>query len=292
MISVIIPSYFAQKTIKDCLRSLLLQKTNFPYEILVVNSSKDQTSQIIKKGFPSVRFIQLEKRVFAGTARNIGIQKAKGNILCFIDADCEANPNWLSQMASWHQKGYEAVGGSIVNKSWNNIYSKAEYPLEILEFSPRNPKREVKFISAANSSFSREALEQVGLFPDVRAGEDLVLGFNLVKKGHKILFDPEIRVFHKNDINFRAFFKKQLMHGKFSFQIRQKSKLSGSFLNKPLVLPLVFPFLPFIRTFRIISQSLRLKNKLLYDIVCTFPVFFGGCLLWTLGYIKEYIENI
>lgn len=291
MISVIIPSYHSQTTIGDCLQSLQTQRTDEKYEILVINSSRDDTSRIFKDSFPSVRFFQLEKRVFAATARNIGIQNARGDIMAFIDADCRASSDWLDRMISWHSKSYRAVGGSIVNESQNNVYSKAEYPLEILEFSPRNPQREVRFISAANCSFSREIFDKCGLFPEVRAGEDLVFCHKIVEKGEKILFDPEVKVSHRNEIGFKTYLKKQLMHGKYSHIIRRTAKLSGSFMNNPLLLPAILPFLPWLRTFRITFRSLCLKNRLIYDVAQTFPLFFLGCIMWSVGYVRAWIEQ-
>lgn len=115
MISIIIPSYYSQSTIGECLRSLTARRTKEKFEILVVNSSIDETTKIVKEHFPTVQFIQLEKRAFAGTARNIGIKKTKGDIVAFVDADCVPSSNWLSKVISWHRKGYRVVGDSIVN---------------------------------------------------------------------------------------------------------------------------------------------------------------------------------
>lgn len=292
MISIIIPSYHSQSTIGECLQSLEAQRIEENFEILVVNSSFDNTPDIVKEHFPAVHFIQLEKRTFAGTARNTGIQEAKGDIVAFIDADCTPCSDWLSQMTRWHRKGYRVVGGSIVNRSENNIFSKAEYPLELLEFSPNNPRKETEFVSAANSSFSREIFDQYGLFPEIRAGEDLVLCHKIAERGEKIIFDPSIKVFHKNDLCFKNYLKKQIMHGQNSYKIRQMEKLSGSFLNHPLILPLLFLLLPFIRATRIIYRSAYLKNKLIYDILSTFPLFFLGCAMWSVGYVKGHADHL
>jgi GT2 family glycosyltransferase len=290
MISIIIPSYHSQSTIAECIRSLLAQKVDDRFEILVINSSSDETSRMVKENFPAVRFFQLEERVFAGTARNRGIQEANGEILAFIDADCTAPPDWLSRMLRWHHKGYRAVSGSLVNESRDNIFSRAEYPLEIVAFSPNNPRKEVKFASAANCSFQREVFRKYGLFPEIRAGEDMVFCQKITEKGEKIIFDPEIEVFHKHSINFSGFINKQLMHGKYSFRARQLAKLSGSFINNPFLFPVLLPLLPFIRASGGILRSLILKNKLIYDIISTFPLFFLGCMMWSSGYAKGYFN--
>ena len=292
MISVIIPSYCSQSTIIECIQSLVNQKIEEHFEILVVNSSADDTEEMVKEHFPNVEFVQLEQRVFAGTARNIGIQKARGDILAFTDSDCTASPSWLRKIVSWHLKGYRAVCGSIHNASNENIFSKAEYSLEIIEFSPKNPLREVDFVSGANCSFSREVFDKCGLFPDTHRGQDLLFSHMVAQKGEKIIFDPEIKVFHKNDIGLNGYIKKQIKHGEYSYKSRQIARLPGSFMNNPILLPFMLPLFPLLRALRVIYRSFTLSSRLTSDILYTFPIFFLGCAMWSFGYAKAYFSYI
>ena len=62
LISIVIPSFNSEKYIAKCLNSLKNQITKIPYEIIVVDSSKDHTPSIIKEQFPFVRLIQLKKQ--------------------------------------------------------------------------------------------------------------------------------------------------------------------------------------------------------------------------------------
>lgn len=291
MISIIIPSYLSQSTILGCLQSLTSQKTDEPFEIWVINSSDDETPRIVQNNFPAVRIVQMHERVYAGTARNIGIHKAEGDILAFIDADCRAAPDWLNRIHVWHRRGYQAVGGSIVNDSPDNLFSRAEYPLEVIGFSPDNPRRDVRFISAANCSFSRNIFSTHGLFPKIRAGEDMIFCHTLSEKGKRILFDPELKVFHRNDIGLKTFITKQIMHGQHSFIARQMTRLPGSFINHPLLFPVLMPVLPFIRMAGVLFRSLLLKNKLIPEIIQTFPVFGLGCIMWSFGYTKGFVSR-
>src|SRR3989344_1873665 len=97
IISVIIPSYNSQRYIARCLHSVISQHTTLPYEIIVVDSSKDETPFIIKKNFPSVQLISLKNQTFPGAARNIGVEKSQGKIIAFIDSDCIAASDWLEK---------------------------------------------------------------------------------------------------------------------------------------------------------------------------------------------------
>ena len=69
-LSVIIASYNAETTIKDCLESLVDQIGGHPFEIIVVDSSTDRTPEIVNSQFPQVRFFQFNQRKYCGDARS------------------------------------------------------------------------------------------------------------------------------------------------------------------------------------------------------------------------------
>lgn len=91
-ISVIIPAYNRENTIKYCLNSVLKQSLS-PYEVIVVDDcSSDNTVEIVKQfNDERVRCICLGQRSGAQAARNIGIKEAKGDWIAFQDSDDE----WL-----------------------------------------------------------------------------------------------------------------------------------------------------------------------------------------------------
>lgn len=291
MISVIIPSYNSAHTIAACLESLLAQETTEEFEIVVVNSSDDDTAELVRNRFPAVRAVQLPGRVFAGAARNRGVEHSRGQLLAFTDADCTVPPRWLEQIASRFREGRLALGGAIVDGS-PTLCSRAEYPLETIDFAPGNAMREVGFVSSANCAFSRDLFTAHGGFPDIRAGEDMVFCSHLADAGVPLLFDPEIRVSHHNPVRFGAFVRKQLMHGEHSYRVRREADLPGSFLNNRLLLPFLLPFFPLIRAVRVAGRSLTLRNGLIRDIILTFPLFFLGCLCWSAGYARGYIGDL
>jgi len=291
MISVIVPSYQSRETISACLVSLLGQETSEKYEIIVVNSSDDDTAALVERAYPTVRAIQLPGRVFAGTARNSGVAQARGELLVFIDSDCTVEPDWLERVAACRREGHEAFGGAIVDGS-PTVCSRAEYPLETLDFAPGNARREVGFVSSANCAFSRRLFESAGGFPEIRAGEDMVFCHRLSEAGATMLFDPTIRVLHHNPVGFQAFVRKQLMHGTHSYRVRREADLPGSFLNNRLALPFLLPLFPLIRAVRVSMRALALRNGLIRDIIFLSPLFFLGCVCWSAGYARGYIGDL
>ena len=91
-ISIIIPVYNAAQYLEECLLSIS-QQSFTDFEILAVNDgSSDRSLEILKKyqeKEPRLKvFSQVNKGVSA--ARNVGIEKAQGDYLTFVDAD-----DWL-----------------------------------------------------------------------------------------------------------------------------------------------------------------------------------------------------
>ncbi|MBS3140776.1 glycosyltransferase family 2 protein [Candidatus Woesearchaeota archaeon] len=97
-ISIILPTYNNEKTIEECLKSIFMQDfEEKEFEVLFIDGgSSDKTIEISKK-FPVV-FLKNPKRN-EEAARILGIKKAKGEIITFIDADnVLKEKDWLTRM--------------------------------------------------------------------------------------------------------------------------------------------------------------------------------------------------
>ena len=92
LVSIIIPAYNAEKYIDKCLQSVLSSTYNNLEIIFVDDKSEDNTLEIAR-GFQDARLsiIAQENRGGVSQARNIGINKAKGDYIAFVDAD-----DWIS----------------------------------------------------------------------------------------------------------------------------------------------------------------------------------------------------
>lgn len=85
IISIIIPVYNGEKYIEEAIGSIGNQ-TFSDYEIIVVDDgSTDKTADCVKK-YPEIKYIYQENKGPA-SARNMGVRKASGKYLAFMDAD-------------------------------------------------------------------------------------------------------------------------------------------------------------------------------------------------------------
>ena len=120
-ISIIIPTYNEAKYIKTCLESLT-QQSLLPYEIIIVDDgSTDKTVEALL-GFRILR--QVHKG--AGAARNLGAKHATGDILVFVDADMEFDPDFLTHLVAPIVAG-KTQGTFSKNefvKNWHNPWAR------------------------------------------------------------------------------------------------------------------------------------------------------------------------
>lgn len=103
LVSIIVPVYNAEKFLKDTIESVLNQKYE-NWELLLVNDcSKDNSKNIYSKYSKDKRIIWIDQKKNAGAAlaRNVGIKKAKGRYICFLDADDLWDNNKLIKQISF-----------------------------------------------------------------------------------------------------------------------------------------------------------------------------------------------
>lgn len=90
-LSIIMPCYNVESTISRALDSVLMQKVNFDYEIIIVNdASTDRTLSIIEKYKQKYsQFVLISNTVNCGNARSFynGLNQAKGDYFCVLDGD-------------------------------------------------------------------------------------------------------------------------------------------------------------------------------------------------------------
>ena len=116
MISVIVPTYNRAQQLPRALDSILCQSCS-PKEIIVVDDgSTDETSALMTSEYPEIVFIQ-QQNTGVSSARNVGIKRASGDWIAFLDSDDE----WLPEKLEIQMKAlYENPGEKIchTNEIW------------------------------------------------------------------------------------------------------------------------------------------------------------------------------
>lgn len=227
-ISIIIAAYNAEKTIVNCISSL--KKQIYPqFEIIVVNDgSTDNTKKILEE-INGIEIIS-QKNKGPGAARNLGVKKARGDILVFIDSDCEVrNKFWLKNIASvFNNDNNVAAVASCYNGSVGKKFIE-EYAFLELEYRLKSMPHEVSTAPSNNISCRKDIFIEIGGFPEQKKfifAEDILFSYNMSRIG-KIIWKKELGIYHK----FRT-----TLHGYLKQQEGFTKSTIGLFLNYPNLL--------------------------------------------------------
>lgn len=272
-ISVIVPSYNSARTIGPCLESLLAQQTEAAYEIIVVDSSSDDTRERIAAFAPRVALVHSPKRLFPGPARNLGIGRARGNLIAFTDADCVVAPDWLEQIRRAHLR-HDAVGGRIVNGTPGRLCGTALYLAEFVEFGGGPPRR-VPSVPSCNVSYKRRIFDEFGLFPDVPWGEEYIFHCRLPRG---LWFEPAIIVRHLNRTACAACLRHARTVGEGAAMSRRATGQLGLLFRCRILIPLLWVY----RMAKIARAAVRTGQARAFLLAS--PLLAAHLLAWTQGF--------
>lgn len=115
-VSVIIPAHNGEKLIGRAIDSVLSQEGDFDIELIVVDdASKDETVEIAY-GYKGVIVCHKNKRTGPNNSRNIGIERATGDYIAFLDQDDEWLPGKLQKQIKELKNGADLVSSQSINR--------------------------------------------------------------------------------------------------------------------------------------------------------------------------------
>jgi glycosyltransferase involved in cell wall biosynthesis len=107
LVSVIVPARNEAKLLPKCLSSLTHQRTQVNFELIVVDTNSEDGTPSIARSF-GARVVN-EPRKGKVYAFRSGARAARGDILCFAEADCILPANWLRTITSYLEQHPEVV---------------------------------------------------------------------------------------------------------------------------------------------------------------------------------------
>jgi glycosyltransferase involved in cell wall biosynthesis len=280
--SIIIPAYNAEATIGACLQSVYEQQSTAPFEVIVVNSGVDSGAEIVAERFPRAELVSLAQRAFPGAARNIGIDRARGEVLVFVDATLVLPRSWLARIASLFESAeIHAVAGPRKLQPGASLTSMFVFYFEFFEFISIQHMRASKFAPAGNSAFRRTSVDTLRFPQHLRTAEDVVFCSNFPEP---IYLDPQLEVAYQTSSDWGVVGEKFGTLGYWSGVARNQFPLSGSWLRRA---PLLALFLAPYRTLKFYLVLLpRLSPLSSLWLLISLPFFALGFLLWAYHFMR------
>ncbi len=205
-VSVVVITRNADSFMRDCLDSLVHQSV-LPLEVLVVDAnSTDSTQSIVKEYSREWDFVKL--LVHPGTrgeGRNYGAEKAKGEIVAFIDADAIAHALWVEELAKAMENA-DVVAGREVRLGYQGFVTLKRVGMLYKGVDITYP--------SVNLAYRKEAFDAIdGFDPWFKEAEEVDLNYRAVEAGYRLVHHPKAIVYHNARSTFMGFFKQSFWYG-------------------------------------------------------------------------------
>jgi len=210
LISVIIPVFNGQETIRRCLASVSLALYPRKECLLVDDHSEDETVSMAASF--NVRIIRLDERRGAAHARNVGAEASRGEILLFLDADVEIPPDCLERVAGGFDDHPEsaALFGSYDDRPGSPNFI-SQYKNLFHHFIHQTSREAASTFWSACGAIRREAFFQAGKFSEnCRMMEDIDLGYRLTLRNMPIRLVKDLQVKHLKHFSFWGLLRSDL----------------------------------------------------------------------------------
>lgn len=214
VLSVIVPTYNRRAPLVRAVQALADQEIDVPYEIVVVSDgSTDGTEDALAALELAVPLV-VDRQENAGpaTARNRGVELARGDTLVFVDDDIVADRGLLAahHAAQAARDDGVVVTGPMLTPPDHDMSPWVRWEQDRLErqyidlaagaYEPTG-----RLFYTGNASVPRRfVLDAGGFDPTFRRAEDLELGIRMRDRGASFRFVPEARGYHYAERSFEA----------------------------------------------------------------------------------------
>lgn len=269
--SIIIINYKQEELLKKCLGSLYGTFKSSPFEVIVINNSKEE--KLPQFDLPNFRIIESENYGYAN-ANNVGAGKAKGKYLFFLNADTEIKNDFLEEFdKEFGEKEFGVVGfkllypdgsfqpscyfennffNEIKNKKLEKIFKSGD---GIKKQEIENQFKEIKkvdWVSGAAMMVKRSIFESIGGFDErfFLFYEDADICKRMIDKGYGVYYFPFGEVMHLkgenvnksfNDITYYFSKKSQILYYKIHNSFFQRFLIRSYLLIRFSILCLINP---------------------------------------------------
>lgn len=215
-------------------------------EIVVVEEAPEP------REISGVRYVHLppHDRGF-GYARNAGVGAARGELLLFIDDDCEAESGWAERLLDplLNDEAILGVAGAVMVKDCGAI----GYAENILGFpggglryrhAARGRVVPTRYLSTCNCAYRRRAVQRAGGFLNDarRGGEDFLLAERVSAQG-RCVYAPDAVVYHAPRGTFAGIYRWFVRRGRSELDLMRltlaRGRLAGHMLRSSWILRVI-----------------------------------------------------
>ncbi len=215
-VSVIIPAFNEERVIAESVRRVLESEAVTVEVIVADDGSKDGTSAVVAEAFGGDSRVRLLTLANGGKAAalNRALTHAGAPIIVALDADTQFEPLTIARLARWFDDpDVGAVAGNA--KVGNRVNLVAKW--QAVEYvTAQNVERRalarfdaMMVVPGAVGAWRREALDDVGGYPEDTLAEDQDLTIAIQREGWRVAYDVDAVAWTEAPESFKALAKQR-----------------------------------------------------------------------------------
>lgn len=277
LVTILVSVKNAEKTIENCVNSILRQPYKNKKIYIIDNASTDRTHEILKKFGKKIKLERMPGRV--PKVLNHAIDRINTEFIAFTDADCVVDKNWLKNLVSGFtsEEIVATAGYCGTPKGVNRLQELIGRELE------SRWKRFPEFISRSptmNMCVRTKIAKKVKFNEKYSWAWETDFGYRLNQIG-KMRYVPSAIIYHHHRSSWLSFFKQQMNNAKIQPRlslIDHRTKIIGDHISTSRML---------------LTLMLAGLSVLFYIIGLFYGFFFNFSLLFLLMYIaKIFLDSL
>lgn len=314
MVSIIIPVYNAQNTIRDCILSCINQ--NYPnYEVIVVDDgSTDQSRNILKEFSGRITYVYNENKGVSA-ARNIGINESRGEYIVFCDSDDMVTEKYISNLANARDDNTLIIGGLTKNIDLLG-FANSEFTNMDIYFKQNTSKftcllEGMLIQGPCCKLFSKKIIQENSLVFDENMcfGEDFKFVLSYLNYVNRLKFINEYIYYYRfnpNSITAKvdeqrvlSFIELSRFFTKFEFDENLQNsdvakfrihQIVSDYFNMLLLasnsdMKSLIKYRKMMRNNKVINSAILLRDKSRCSLIINFILMFDSVLIWKIVYL-------
>lgn len=203
MVSVIVPVYNNTRYLKECIDSLLAQ-TYYDVELILVDDGSDDDCARLCDSFRDVATVYHKPNGGVSSARNLGLEKVRGEYVCFVDSDDVISPRYIDTLVEMCERNDVPLAACAFQPFSDTIPTpaKSDGHKEYLftgEDRFRNVFRDEHSITGllCNKVFKKELLREVRFDPSLVQNEDLVFVLKVLRGCSTVAYTDDALYYYR-----------------------------------------------------------------------------------------------
>lgn len=224
-LSVVIVNYNVVHFLEQALHSVFKAGTGLDMEVFVVdNNSVDNSVEMVKATFPTVKVIANKENVGFSRANNQAVRESQGEYVLLLNPDTVLREDTLTKCISFMDQTADCGGlgvrmidgkGRFLPESKRGLPTPAvalykmtglaalfpksrKFGRYHLKYIPENETHEVDVLSGAFMMLRKSVLDKIGLLDEAffMYGEDIDLSYRITQAGFKNYYFPQTTIIH------------------------------------------------------------------------------------------------